>query len=105
MDFQELIKNRYSVRSYQDRPVEDEKLNQVLEAITSAHGPITVSELSRKLSIEPAALEGMIEFWVRKGRLQRDIEDGDGGCACGPGASSCAPISNCASVSKTYIVK
>ncbi len=32
MDFQELIKNRYSVRSYQNRPVEDEKLNQVLEA-------------------------------------------------------------------------
>jgi nitroreductase len=32
MEFQELIKNRYSVRSYQNRPVEDEKLNKVLEA-------------------------------------------------------------------------
>ena len=32
MEFQKLIKNRYSVRSYQNRPVEDEKLNKVLEA-------------------------------------------------------------------------
>jgi len=32
MDLFEAIRERRSVRSYQDRPVEDEKLNQVLEA-------------------------------------------------------------------------
>ena len=32
MDFQELIRKRYSVRSYHRHPVEDEKLQQVLEA-------------------------------------------------------------------------
>lgn len=32
MEFEDLIKERYSVRSYQPRPVEDEKLEKVLDA-------------------------------------------------------------------------
>ena len=32
MEFSELIKKRYSVRAYKPDPVEDEVLNQVLEA-------------------------------------------------------------------------
>ena len=32
MTFSELIRQRYSVRAYQDRPVEQEKLDRVLEA-------------------------------------------------------------------------
>ncbi len=32
MDFQELINKRYSVRAYKSEPVEDEKLEQVLDA-------------------------------------------------------------------------
>lgn len=32
MDFSQLIHHRYSARSYHDRPVETEKLNQILEA-------------------------------------------------------------------------
>ena len=32
MSFLELAKRRYSVRSYKDIPVEEEKLKQVLEA-------------------------------------------------------------------------
>ncbi len=32
MDVRDAIANRYSVRAYQDRPVEDEKLRAVLEA-------------------------------------------------------------------------
>ena len=32
MDFTDVIRKRYSVRSYQDRPVEDDKLQRVLEA-------------------------------------------------------------------------
>jgi nitroreductase len=32
MEFLELVKARYSVRSYQDRPVEQDKLERVLEA-------------------------------------------------------------------------
>ncbi len=32
MEFQELIRQRYSVRSFSPRPVEDEKLQKILEA-------------------------------------------------------------------------
>ncbi|MBR5125634.1 MAG: nitroreductase family protein [Oscillospiraceae bacterium] len=32
MNFQELAKSRYSVRSFQDNPIEKEKLNLILEA-------------------------------------------------------------------------
>ncbi|MDD4924037.1 MAG: nitroreductase family protein [Dehalococcoidales bacterium] len=32
MEFTEVIKNRYSVRAYKSVPIEDEKLNEVLEA-------------------------------------------------------------------------
>ncbi len=32
MEFLELVKKRYSVRAYENKPVEDEKLQQVLEA-------------------------------------------------------------------------
>lgn len=32
MDFMELAKKRYSVRAYSDKPIEKEKLDQVLEA-------------------------------------------------------------------------
>ena len=32
MHFQELAQNRYSVRSFQDKPIEEEKLNLILEA-------------------------------------------------------------------------
>lgn len=32
MKFMELAKERYSVRKYSDRPLEKEKLDQVLEA-------------------------------------------------------------------------
>ena len=32
MEFQDLIRKRYSVRSYQSKPVEEEKLNKVLDA-------------------------------------------------------------------------
>ena len=47
-------------------------LRQVLQEIESAQGPISLNDLSRKLGVEPSALEGMISFLVRKGRLQQD---------------------------------
>ena len=36
MDFLELVKSRYSVRSYEPRPVEQDKLDRVLEAARMA---------------------------------------------------------------------
>jgi len=36
MDFQELIRKRYSARAYADRPVEEEKLQRVIDAFIQA---------------------------------------------------------------------
>ena len=79
-------------------------LNQVLFEIKNAQGPITIRELSRKLKIEPQALEGMLQFWVRKGRIRNDDaeacdnETGSCGTACS-GTLECAFI---AKMPKTY---
>jgi len=61
-------------------------LQQVLEALEQARGPVSVAQISRALEIEPSALQGMIDFWVRKGRLR---VSGDPGCSSG--CAVCAP--------------
>ena len=50
-------------------------LNQVLQQIKSAQSALKLSDLSHKLGVERSALDGMIQFLVRKGRLRNDNED------------------------------
>lgn len=67
----------------------------VLREVEAAQGPLDLNELSRRLDIDRSALEGMIRFWVRKGRLVDDsgvgcataacANHGCGGCAGGQG--------------------
>lgn len=68
-------------------------LYQVLEAIEQANGPVSLDELSRRLKIEAGALEGMIAFWVRKGRLKDTAVAGCGGsgrgCTCSAHPTGC----------------
>jgi hypothetical protein len=47
-------------------------LQQVLQELESSRGSASFDDLSRKLGIERSALEGMIGFLVRKGRLSDD---------------------------------
>ena len=59
-------------------------LQQLLQEIESAQGAINLNEMARKLGIERGALAGMIEFWIRKGRLKVDseaLESVCGGCS------------------------
>ncbi len=67
-------------------------LYQVLQAFETATGPVSLDELSRELGIERGALEGMIAFWVRKGRLQDSAGPGCGGScgSCGAAPGGCA---------------
>lgn len=44
-------------------------LDEILERIGNHKGPVTVSELAGELGIEPGALEGMLAFLERKGKL------------------------------------
>jgi hypothetical protein len=45
-------------------------LRRVLREIEALRGPINLYDLARRLEIEPGALEGMIDFWIWKGRLK-----------------------------------
>jgi hypothetical protein len=70
-------------------------LREVLQAVESADGPITLNELSRRLNLDPRVLEGMLEHWSRRGKL---VVDGSAvkpcaggampsGCSCGAAAA------------------
>ncbi|MBE2201129.1 MAG: hypothetical protein IAE79_21120 [Anaerolinea sp.] len=76
-------------------------LKQVLQAIETAVGPVNMAELSRQLGIERTALDGMIAYWVRKGRLQ---DDQAAEMTCAPAAAHCGPTctgaTTCAFVAK-----
>lgn len=72
-------------------------LRDVLQAVETAEGPITLSELSRRLNIDRGVLDAMLDHWSRKGKLFIDTssetacagsEARPNGCSCGSGASS-----------------
>ncbi len=49
-------------------------LKRILHEFESAPGGISTSELSRRVSVERSALEGMIDHLVRQGKLRVDEE-------------------------------
>lgn len=84
-------------------------LREVLQAIETADGPVHLGALSQQLGIDRSALEGMIDYWVRKGRLQaRQAEDSV--CApasghCGGGCTGAAACPFIARMPKSYIIE
>lgn len=66
-------------------------LKRILHEFESASGSMSVNELSRRMGIERSALEGMIDYLVRQGKLQDDnasaaacADSGCGGSCAGP---------------------
>jgi hypothetical protein len=54
-----------------------------LHAVETAQGPLDLNELSRRLDVDRGVLDGMIAFWVRKGRLVDDAATaGQAAVAC-----------------------
>lgn len=74
-------------------------LRQVLQTVEATGGPITLSELSRRLDIDAGVLAGMLEHWARRGRLTLD---GGSACACagGGGCGSCSGATACPFVAR-----
>jgi len=72
-------------------------LKQVLYEIESAQGPVNLDALGRKLNIDRSALDGMIQFWVRKGRLQiQDQPQAETAAVCGGACRiNCAGPQSC----------
>lgn len=84
MDFHDLIRTRYSVRAYQDRPVEDEKLARVLEAARLA--PTAANRQPFRLIVIHTAgrQEELRQIYDREWFVQAPIVI----CACGlPGGA------------------
>lgn len=46
------------------------QLRQVLYAFEDAKAPYTLNQLARQLDMTPGMLDGMIHYWVRKGKLR-----------------------------------
>jgi hypothetical protein len=74
-------------------------LHQVLEEVEKTRGPLSLQELSHRLGVEQSALEGMIGYWVRKGRLSDTVLANDAcgasassGCSCGSSAAEDCPF-------------
>jgi len=59
-------------------------LTRVLSEVEAAKGPLDLNELSRRLAVDRGVLDGMIQFWVRKGRLVDDA------AVAGQAAVACA---------------
>jgi len=82
---------------------------QILREVEAAQGPLDLNELSRRLGVERGALDGMIQFWVRKGRLVDDLAAAEGVvCAAGSCSSGCGGPQGCPFAMKmprTYSLK
>ena len=55
-------------------------LRELLRLVETAEGPISLTHLARQLDVDVAVLDGMLQYWVRKGRL---IVEGAGEQGCG----------------------
>jgi hypothetical protein len=71
-------------------------LREVLRAFETAQGPLSLSDIARDLDITPGMLDGMIDYWVRKGK----IRPAAGGPACAT-CSSCSHSKSCCTYSPT----
>jgi hypothetical protein len=58
-------------------------LRQVLTIFEQADGALSLAHVARELGISTARLEGMLQYWVRKGRI-REVAASSSGCpSCG----------------------
>ncbi len=62
-------------------------LDEIMREVENSKGPLTVKELARRLDIQEGALQGMLDFLDRKGRLSV-YRPGEGCEECG--VVSCA---------------
>ena len=79
-------------------------LRELLRLVETAGGPISLTALSQQLGVDAAVLDGMLQHWVRKGRL---VMDGGAAMACSHGGGcmpggcgSCAGLTSCPFVAR-----
>jgi hypothetical protein len=58
------------------------QLRQLMDLFEKAEGPLTLSNLAADLGVSRERVEGLVDFWLRKGRLKVNINLADCG-SCG----------------------
>lgn len=58
------------------------KLRQVLTVFETADSPLSLPQIARELDMSPAQLDGMIQHWVRRGKIRQSGSLSDCG-TCG----------------------
>jgi hypothetical protein len=59
------------------------QLREVLNHFSARSIPLSLSQLASEMQIEPGVLDGMIDYWVRKGRLREVNGTGQSCHSCG----------------------
>lgn len=59
------------------------QLRAVLDRFADQSTPVSLNQMAREMALEPGVLHGMIDYWVRKGKL-REVNSGGEACTtCG----------------------
>lgn len=87
-------------------------LGRVLRELQDGKGTLRLEDLARRMEIEPSALKGLIDFWVRKGRLtlaaDEDAPSAVCASACGPacpGAAQCVFVARMPAIYSVKLVE
>jgi hypothetical protein len=78
-------------------------LGKVLQTIKMSQKPISLAALSQDLKIERSALEGMLAYWVQKGRIKVEDQNNETPgytCASGSCGPTCSGADNCVFMAK-----
>ena len=59
------------------------QLREVLNRFSDQSTPLSINQMARDLKLEPGVLLGMIDYWVRKGKLREVKDNGEGCTTCG----------------------
>ncbi len=70
-------------------------LQRILKAFESAPDGMSIDQLSYRLGVERSALEGMIDYLVRKGRLQDDRAASEATMCSAERCASCPGVRKC----------
>lgn len=64
-------------------------LTQVLQVFEARSQPLSLPEIARQLDVPPGMLEGMLQYWVHRGKL-REVANDASICPMCSKSGSCA---------------
>lgn len=68
------------------------KLREVLQLFEKTRGPLSLNDMALELGIPPGMLQGMLDYWVRKGKIREC--GGESACAACGCARTCSYVPN-----------